>query len=80
MIAQMYNILSLAYRTHSLVFVKHRNDLLCVLFSYNVVCVIVSYHSYLSKCSVRPSDLHAVMQRGYSEGTDGVQKGYIRLA
>ena len=29
----MYNVWSLAYRTHSLVFVRHRFNLLCFLFS-----------------------------------------------
>ena len=33
MTAHICNIWSLAYRAHSLV--RHRNDLLCVLFSYN---------------------------------------------
>ena len=35
MTACMYNIWSLAYRTHSFIFVRHRYDLLCVLLSYN---------------------------------------------
>ena len=82
MTAHMYNIWSLAYRTHSLIFVRHRYDLFCVYFIYNgpsyAFCVIVSYHSYLSKCSVRPSGLRAVMQRGYSGGTDEVHWGYSR--
>ena len=33
--AYIYSIWSLAYRTHSLEFVRHPNDLLCILFSYN---------------------------------------------
>ena len=75
MTAHMYNIWSLAYLTHSLIFVRHCYDLVCVEFIYNgpsyLFCVIVSYHSYLSKCSIRP-----VMQRGFSGGTDGVHWGY----
>ena len=35
MTAHIYNIWSLVYRTHSFVFVRHRYDLVCVLFSYN---------------------------------------------
>ena len=35
MSARMYSIWSLAYRTHSLIFVRHRYDLFCVLLSYN---------------------------------------------
>ena len=70
MTAHMYNIWFLAYTTHSLIFVRHRYDLVCVEFIYNdpsyVFCVIVSYHSCLSKCSIRP-----VMQRGFSGGTVG---------
>ena len=78
MTAHMYNIWSLAYRTHSLIFVRHRYDLFCVEFIYNgpsyVFCVIVSYHSYLFKCNIRP-----VIQRGYrGGGTDEVQWGYSR--
>ena len=70
MTAHMYNIWSLAYRTHSLIFLRHRYDLFCVLFTYYnpsyIYCVTVSYHSYLSKSSIRPSVQSAVMQRGYS--------------
>ena len=33
MVAYMYNVWSLAYRTHSLVFVRHRFNLLDFLFS-----------------------------------------------
>ena len=35
MTAHIYNIWSLAYRTHSLVLVRHYYDLFCGLFSYN---------------------------------------------
>ena len=59
MTAHFYNIWSLAYRTHSLVFVRHRYDLLCVLFNCNdpsyVFSIIVLYHEQRqaigSKCS-----------------------------
>ena len=65
MTAHIYNIWSLAYRTHSLIFVRHRSDFLCVLFSYNdpsyVFFIIVWYHFYLSKSSVRPSDLNVAI-------------------
>ena len=77
MTAHIYNIWSLAYRTHSLVFVRHRNDLLYVLFSYNdpsyVSFIIVWYHFYLSKSSVRPSDLNVAIEKGTIEG---IQSGY----
>ena len=76
MTAHMYNIWSLAYRTHSLIFVRHRYDLVCVEFIYNgpsyVFCAIVSYHSCLSKCSIRP-----VMQRGFSGVTVGNTRGTV---
>ena len=53
MTAHVYNVSSLAYRTHSLIFVRHRYDLFCVYFIYNdpsyVLCVTVSYQSYLSR-------------------------------
>ena len=88
MTAHIYNIWSLAYRTHSLVFVRHRSDLLCVLFSYNdpsyVFFIIVWYQFYLSKSIVRPSDLNVAIetgtiegiQGGYSQDTVGIQTGY----
>ena len=84
MTAHMYNIWSLAYRTHSLIFVRHRYDLFCVEFIYNgpsyVFCVIVSYHSYLFKCNIRPVIQRGYrgVQTGYSGGTVGVQWGYMR--
>ena len=48
MTAHIYNIWSLAYRTHSLVFVMHRYDLLCVLFSYNDPSYVFFYHRLVS--------------------------------
>ena len=67
MTAHIYNIPSLTYRTHSLAFAWHCFDLLCGLFSYsdpsNIFCII-SYHSYLSKSSIRPSDLHLAIEKG----------------
>ena len=67
MTAYIYKIWSLAYRTHSPVFVRHRHDLLCVLFSYNApfyaFFIIVSDHFYLSKSSERPSDLNVAIEK-----------------
>ena len=66
MAAHIYNIWSLAYKTHSLAFIRHRYDLLCVLFNCNdlshVFSIIVLYHSYLSKSSDRRSGLNVVIQ------------------
>ena len=88
MTAHIYNIWSLAYRTNSLVFVRHRNDLLCVLFSYNApsyaFSIIVSYYFYLSKSIARPSDLNVAIEKGtiigiqsgYREDTVRIQGGY----
>ena len=77
MTAHIYNIWSLAYRTHSLVFVRHRSDLLCILFMYNdpsyIFFIIVWYHFYLSKSSVMPSDLNVAIETGTIEG---IQSGY----
>ena len=69
MTARMYNIWSLVYRKHSFIFVRHRYDLLCVLSSYNdpscvFFFIIASYHFYLFKCSVRPSDLNVTIKKG----------------
>ena len=69
MTARMYNIWSLAYRTHSFIFVRHRYDLLCVLLCYTTTLltyffIIASYHFYLFKCSVRPSDLNVTIKKG----------------
>ena len=88
MTGHIYNIWSLAYRTHSLVFVRNRNDLLCVLFSYNassyIFSIIVSYQFYLSKSSARPSDLNVAIEKGiiigiqsgYRDDTGRIQSGY----
>ena len=88
MTAHIYNIWSLAYRTLSLVFVRHRNDLLYVLCSYNdpsyVFFIIVWYHFYLSKSSIRSSDLNVAIAKGTIEGiqstyswdTGRIQSGY----
>ena len=91
MTAHIYNIWSLAYWTHSLVFVRHCNDLLCGLFSYNdpylftyLFLIIVSYHFYLSQSCARPSDLNVAIEKGtiigiqsgYSEDTVRIQGGY----
>ena len=85
MTAHIYNIWSLTYRTHSLVFVRH---LLCVLFGYNAssyaFSIIVSYHFYLSKSSARPSDLNVAIEKGTiigiqggcSQDTGRIQSGY----
>ena len=77
MTAHMYNIWSLAYRTHSLIFVRHCYDLVCVEFIYNgpsyVFCLIVSYYFYLSKSSVRSSGLNVAIETGTIEG---IQSGY----
>ena len=90
MTAHMYNIWSLAYRTHSLVFVRHRNDLLCVYLVTTTLlmyCFIIdSYHFYLSKSSARPSDLNVPIEKGtiigilsgYREDTWRIQSGYIQ--
>ena len=47
MASHMYDIWSLIYRSPSLVFVRHRFDLLCGLLSYNdpsyVFCIIILY-------------------------------------
>ena len=48
MTARMYNIWSLAYRTHSLIFVRHRYDLLCVLLCYNDPSNVFFYHRFVS--------------------------------
>ena len=68
MTAHIYNIWLLAYRTHSLVFVRHCYDILCVLFCYkassNVFSIIVLYHFYLSKSSARPPDLNVAIEKG----------------
>ena len=77
----IYSIWSLAYRTHSLEFVRHPNDLLCVLFSYNdpsdvFFFIIVWYHFYLSKSSVRPSDLNLAIEKGTIVGIQSGQWGY----
>ena len=68
MTARMYSIWSLAYRTHSHIFVRHRYDLFCVLLSYNdpssyFLSSLRCFFFYLSKCSVRPSDLNEAIKR-----------------
>lgn len=76
MTAHVYNIWSLAYRTHSLIFVRHRYDLLCVNLS---TTALLTYFVSLFRTILiypGPSGLHAVIQRGYSGGTGGVHWGY----
>ena len=75
MTAHVYNVWSLAYRTHSLIFVRHRYDLVCVEFIYNGPSYVLSLFR-TNLIYPGPSGLHAVMQRGYSGGTDWVHWGY----
>ena len=56
MTAHIYNIWSLAYRTHSLVLVRHCYDLLCGLLSYNDLFLPIL--TYSCKSSVRLLGLH----------------------
>ena len=62
MTAHIYNIWSLAYRTHSLVLERQCYDLFCGLFSYNDLLF-----TYLSKSSVRLSGLHLQLDKGYND-------------
>ena len=62
MTAHIYNIWSLAYRTHSFIFVRHRNDLVCV---YLVTTALLTYFVSLFRTIQiypGPSGLHAVIQ------------------
>ena len=73
MTAHIYNIWSLAYRTHSLVLVRHCYDLFCGLFSSNDLLSSI----YLSKSSVRLSGLHLELEKGYNDrDTVRIQSGY----
>ena len=78
MTAHICNIWSLAYRTHSLVFVRHRNDLLCINLVTTTLLTYFFLSSfriifYLSKSSARPSDLNVAIEKGT---IIGIQSGY----
>ena len=61
MTAHIFNVWSLAYWTHSLVFVRHCYDLLGGLFSYNDLFLPI----YPSKSSVRQLGLHLELDKRY---------------
>ena len=78
MAAYMYNVWSLAYWTHSLVFVRHRYGPYgaCAVMLRGTAGVQSGYSGGTLRVQLGYSQGTAGVQSGYSQGTAGVQQGY----